>query len=370
MLDHELLHQKIGALADYCRELTTEHTPKNAELWREFWALSLDIFESFKTTMYPTKEEKDAEWLAYNEIKTTANALKQQMDEQLFIDIDKNIGDLERLVAAFSSPAQKNSFQAIQADYEPIMQLAEHTKSLMRGVRFSNKEEREAKYDRVQQLQAETKDYRRILLDAISEIAFNSLAQKIKSCKHNPEKDVFYTEVSFEGLKTASEAMKRRQSDLRDAVTEFSTLKMEMNNEDKSKVIALLDEVRATHNVFWEAHHTAFEALKKAKDKEYAEKHQVYLSKQEAFKARLAENIKRNQERLFKATEFRNKQEEQIVSLKNKLVDTESGIYADRLNAWLAEAEKKVQEGNEQIERLSKFIEEDNLKLQEVNNRE
>ncbi|MEY4927825.1 MAG: hypothetical protein RI894_2261 [Bacteroidota bacterium] len=370
MLDHELLHQKVGALADYCRELTPEHTPKNAELWRELWALSLDIFESFKTVMFPTKEEKDADWQAYNEIKNTANSLKQQMDERLFIDIDANIAHLELLVAAFSEPTKNSSFQAIQADYEPIMQLAEHTKSLMRGVRFSNKEEREAKYDRVQQLQTETKDYRRILLGATSEIAFNSLAQKIKACKHDPKKDVFYTEPSFDGLKIASENMKRRQADLRDVISEFSLLKVEMNADDKGKVIVLLDEVRATHNAFWEVHHIAFEDLKKAKDKEYADKHQVYLSKQEAFKARLADNIKRNQERLFKATEFRNKQEEQIISLKNKLVDTESGIYADRLNSWLAEAEKKVQEGNEQIERLKKFIEEDNLKLEEVNSRD
>jgi hypothetical protein len=370
MLDHELLHQKVGALADYCRELTTEHTPKNAELWREFWALSLDVFESFKTTMYPTKDEKELEWIAYNQTKAAANALKQQMDEQLFTDIDTNIANLESLAAAFSAPEQKNTYLAIQAGYEPIIQLAEHTKSLMRGVRFPNREDREAKYERVQQLITETKDYRRILLDGLSEIAFNSLAQKIKSCKYDPKKDIFYTEANFDGLKIASETMKRRQADLRDAVSIFSSNKQEMNSDDKSNVIALLDEVRNTHNTFWEAHHAAFDKLKQVKDKEYADKHQTYLDKQAAFKTRLAENIKRNQDRLFKATEFRNKQEEQIISLKNKLLDTESGIYADRLHEWLAEAETRVKEGNEQIARLATFIEEDTLKLQEVQARD
>ncbi len=370
MQDYELLHQKIGALADYYRELTTAHTPENAELWREFWALSLDIFESFKTTMYPTKDEKDAAWTEYSTIKTTANALKQQMDEQLFTDIDANIQQLAEKVDAFSEPAKARSFQAIQADFEPIIQLAEHTKSLMRGLRFPNREDREAKYERVQQLQADAKEYRRILLNAISEIAFNNLVAKIKLCSYDAKKDVFYTEPSFDGLKIASESMKRRQNDLRDVVAEFSNLKTEMNSDDKGKIIAVLDEVRATHNLFWDAHHKEFDALKQLKDKEYADKHQTYLDKQAAFKARLAENIKRNEDRLFKATEFRNKQEEQVASLKNKLIDTESGIYADRLTSWLEEAQRRVQEGNEQIERLQKFIEEDNLKLQEVNQRD
>lgn len=370
MENHELIHQKIGVLAAYLRDLTTEHTLENAENWREFWALSLDIFEGFKTTYFLTKEEKEAEWQDYNAIKTQANALKQTMDEQLFIDIDANIAVLQQKIAQFGQPKQKQSYQALQAEYEPIMQLAEHTKSLMRGVRFPNRDDREAKYALVQEEQAQLKEYRRIFLDSLSEMVCNGLTQKIKACRFDPKKDTFSTEVNFETLRNASETMKRRQQDLRDVIAEFSAVKSELNAQDKTKIAALLDEIRASHNDFWDAHHRDFESLKQAKDKEYADKHQEYLAKQAAFKLRIAENIKRNQDRLFKATEFRNKQEEQISSLKNKLLDTESGIYADRLNSWLAEAEQKVKEGNEQLERLARFIDEDTAKLQEVNDRQ
>ncbi len=368
MLDYQLLDHKIAALAEYAQELTTEQTPKNAELWREFWALSLDIFESFKTAQYPTKEEKDVAWAGYNVIKNNANALKTSIDEQVFVDIDNNIQSLENKVEALGASTQITTYQQVQATFEPIMQLAEQTKALMRNVRFPNREDREMKYERVQKLQVNAKDYRRILLDAISEIVFNDLIKKIKDCSYDAQKDVFYTEISFDALKTASETMKRRQSDLRNAVAEFSNLKTEMHSEDKSKIIAALDEVRATHNVFWETHHKKFDALKQEKDKEYADKHQNYLDKQAAFKRKIAENIERNKDRVFKATEFRNKQEEQVQSLQNKLIETESGIYADRLNAWLLEAQTRVKEGNEQIERLQKFIDEDTLKLQDLNN--
>jgi hypothetical protein len=188
----------------------------------------------------------------------------------------------------------------------------------------------------------------------------------MQTLRYDKNKEKLFENASFESLKSASENIKTRQKDFAVVVETFKNVKYIMTKDDKGTLVELLDATRTSQQDFWEEQQTVYAALRETKDKEYADKHNEYLRKQQNFKERLANNIKNNEERLQKALNYKANVQDQIVKHNEKLTEDIGEIFRERVMSWKAETEKKLQDVTAQIEKYEQYIAEDQEKMNTI----
>jgi hypothetical protein len=197
----------------------------------------------------------------------------------------------------------------------------------------------------------------------ISAKEVEKMAAALQPLRYDKTKEDLLANPSFDIIKGSSEIVKNRQKGLAEVVETFKNVKYLMTKDDKGVLVALLDATRTSQQTFWDEQQVVYLALREAKDKEYAEKHNDYLRKQQNFKERLATNIKNNEERLQKALHYKANVQEQIIKHNEKLSEDIGDIFRERVTAWKAETEKKLQDVLLQITKYEQYIAEDQEKL-------
>lgn len=186
--------------------------------------------------------------------------------------------------------------------------------------------------------------------------------------------------VTIGFLKTSKEEMFELQKKLNEAIQYYNEVKQFMHKPQREKVRKKIDEVRQSHNDFWERYREASNQLnvqyaeKQARWKEQMNENkekaranldknitqlEVALDKKEKIEA----NITKNEENLEKAREALSRFENKRDELQEKIDDSSNNNWIEKAEGWLEEHENKIKNIEEQIERLEGWIEEGEIQL-------
>jgi len=142
------------------------------------------------------------------------------------------------------------------------------------------------------------------------------------------------------------EEMKALSVKLREAGQDLSNHKTEMTFQHKQELFQLIQEVRQIQDAWWDDY-------KKHRDQ-----------KQSDFRERVKKNIEKNQERLRLQIAALERHETARDNLQEKIDASSGGDWLDRATGeYMPEIERKIDDIKESIERIEKWIEEDEAKL-------
>jgi len=132
---------------------------------------------------------------------------------------------------------------------------------------------------------------------------------------------------------------------LRNASELLSEYKDEMLGKHKQECFERIKDVRHLHDLYW------------------AEIIKMRGQKHDEFKQRVRNNLERNYERLRKANSALEKVRNHAADLQDQIHSAWSDDYRDRAYGWLSEAEVKINDIEESISQIEKWIREDEDKL-------
>ncbi|MFH1652543.1 MAG: hypothetical protein ABIE74_00645 [Pseudomonadota bacterium] len=141
------------------------------------------------------------------------------------------------------------------------------------------------------------------------------------------------------------EEMKVLSRVLRNAGSILSKYKEEIFGEHKQECFERIQEIRRIHDAWWEE-------LKRHRSK-----------RQEEFQLRARVNLEKNHERHRKATDALRRVRNHADDLRDKISSAWNDDFRDRASIWLSEAEDKIRDIEESIQRIEDWIREDEEKL-------
>lgn len=136
------------------------------------------------------------------------------------------------------------------------------------------------------------------------------------------------------------------------AMKRLSENKQFMLTAHKQECFDKFQEIKASHDKFWEFYRGKKQELHQERDR-----------KREAFIEKVRANIDKNREKLAKAESFLESQRARVDDIREKLSGENTSKWQDIYEGWLAEAESKVESAEEQVERIAAWIREDEEKL-------
>jgi len=139
--------------------------------------------------------------------------------------------------------------------------------------------------------------------------------------------------------------MKALNQVLRGASKMLSKYKSEMYGEHKQECFERIQEMRKVHDAWWES-------LKQQRSKRH-----------EDFQARVRANLERNYERHRKATGALESCRRHADELRDKIASAWNNDWKDKAYVWLSETEDKIRDIEQSVERIEKWIREDEEKL-------
>ncbi|MBT5304978.1 MAG: hypothetical protein HOL31_07850 [Candidatus Scalindua sp.] len=161
-----------------------------------------------------------------------------------------------------------------------------------------------------------------------------------------------FVDMLFFFDKTRVEQVKAWQRYLGDAMRKLSELKHQMIGEHKQECYERIQEIKESHDLFWQQHKEAWET----RNHERERNHSGYI-------ARVERNIEKNKERLRKATNALERQQERAREIRSKIRETTSSKWEGIFSEWLSEAESKIDDIESSISQISDWIDEDQRKL-------
>jgi hypothetical protein len=142
------------------------------------------------------------------------------------------------------------------------------------------------------------------------------------------------------------EEMKRLSDKLREAGQDLSNHKAEMTFQHKQELFQMIQEVRKEQDAWWAE-------LKKNRDQKKVD-----------FRERIKANLEKNRERLRLQIAALERHETARDNLQEKIDASSGGNWLDRATGeYMPELERKIDDIKESIERVEKWIEEDEAKL-------
>lgn len=217
-------------------------------------------------------------------------------------------------------------------------------------VRYPTGRLRQEAWDRFNSLRNEASrrgDAEREALRNLSAQNKSTIMSMCKGIEYSP-----FVDVLFFFDKTRVEQVKAWQRYLGDAMRKLSELKHQMIGEHKQECYARIQEIKESHDLFWQQHKEAWDARKHERERNHSE----YI-------ARVERNIEKNKERLRKASNALERQQERAQDIRSKIRETSSEKWEGIFSEWLSEAESKIDDIESSISQISGWIDEDERKL-------
>lgn len=241
----------------------------------------------------------------------------------------------------------------IKSDWAPVWALCKDIQAHFNAKpRFPTREQREAAWMRFNDLRndaAALRDAERADFIAMSTFYRDDILSSARVLMYHPAADTFLG--PFLGHETADE-MKRAGIRLRELGQQLSREKHKMTREHKQECFEYLQEVRASHDIFWERY------------REHRERQREAAAERQAdFRRRVRERISSHYVRLRNARNALDRQISHMSELRDKLDSARSPEFALRVASWMKEASNKIDDIREHISRVESWIREEEAKL-------
>jgi hypothetical protein len=224
------------------------------------------------------------------------------------------------------------------------------------GTRYPTKVERDKAWVRFNDLRSklfERANAERSRFRSESESLRNDILGIIKWASYSP-----ITDMLFFFLPTTVDEMKRKGESLKEAGQTLSTNKHRMLKEHKEECFSRIQEIRATHDHFWGQY-------KRLREEKQAESKQ----RRAEIAIRIRGNIRANHDRLAKAQSALERALSNFEANKERLAGARGLEYSERVAGWIAQDEEKVQSISESIVRIREWIEEEETRLRDLEQR-
>jgi hypothetical protein len=232
-------------------------------------------------------------------------------------------------------------------DWRPVWDKAKEIQTVFNsGIRYQTKELRDQAWTRFNNLRNEasqranadrerrfsvSKGWRDQIMDVIESARFSRLGEMI----------LFFDPMTAKDMKQLAEFLK-------DAGRMLSEKKHQMLREHKEECFQRIQEIRQTHDSFW----NEYKKTREIRQQEHREKISAVLDRIEA-------NISNNQTKKAKAEDALERAEANISKLDEMLENARGDDHRERVEGWLAEAHTKKESIEQSIRRIEEWIEQD-----------
>jgi hypothetical protein len=255
-------------------------------------------------------------------------------------------------------PDAPPSFSKVhRSDWRPFWQLAGKIQARFKeGVHYPTKELRDEAWRRFNELRdeanrrvTEERERMRYQSEEIRDVIFS----KCSGITWSP-----VTDTIFFFDQTTKDQVKAWGRYLAEAMQMLSKHKQEMISEHKQQCFDKFQEIKESHDLFWQQ-------FKETQQANWEEKKAARRRNRSEFVAKIESNIQNNREKLNKAMDALNRQRGHADDLRDKIRESTSRKWEDIHRTWLNEAETKIEDIESSIKRIEEWIEEDRHKLED-----
>ena len=292
-----------------------------------FWGQVKQVSDLFKTLKPLRREDRERLWIEFSAL---CEAVKK--DQQGFDKESKaNASTIESEIGSLSSGHWAGF---MRRDYGAFWGHAKEISHMFKTLKPLRREDRERLWDKFSGLCEETRNKKND----------ENENRRIKSKIHRDSILDEAERATLTFLGTIDE-LKAAGNRLREAGLLLSKYKHEMLGEHKQECFDRIQEIRKGHDAWWE--HFKGERAKRHQD----------------FQSRVRTNISANYDRLRTATDALERWRRNADNLRDIISSTSNDSHQEKASGWLSEAEDKIRDIEESIERIESWIYEDEQKL-------
>lgn len=275
--------------------------------------------------------------------------------------LDGEIDDLHEMITSAFSPLSGRRihhpyglFGDMVYDWRPAWDKAREIQALFSsGVRYPTAGAREAAWVRFNNVRSELS--RRSNADRdnvfmVSKAWRDLIIDELDVCRYSVLGEI----VVFFDPTTADE-MKALGARLKEVSRKLTDNKHQMLREHKDECFQKIQEVRATHDIFW----GRYKESREIKQQQFQQKIRDVLD-------RVEQNISKNYEKLEKAANALQRAEENIYKLEAMLSTAKGDDFREKVEGWLAEALEKHASIRESIRRMKDWIKQDETRRDDI----
>lgn len=254
-------------------------------------------------------------------------------------------------------------FEVERHDWRPVWALCKEIQATFRGYKgFETREQHQKEWERFSELRNRASN-----LANVEKAKFAAQSNQHKEVILSEARTAYWRASAdfFVGSvlgHTTVEEMKGLQRQLKDAGRRLSENKRLMTRADKEECFEAIKEARESHDQFWEKYKQLGEERREASER----KRQEFERKRAEWTDRVQANIHKNQNKLEKAENALERVRDRIRVLEDKFYETTSEKWQGLFSEWLGEARSKEQDIEESIERIVRWISEDQEKINDA----
>ena len=250
-----------------------------------------------------------------------------------------------------------------EKQWEAIFELMKEIKEDFAKVRYPNKAERDRAWQVFFDLRQDAHEKRQSQFQYKSREHHDELLNMLGGLDYWPLRDGL--EIAFvKSLREMKDEMTERGQKVTEAGRHFKSVKHEMIGEHKAEIHNKIIEIRESHEIFWD-HYKVKKAeltelweerqrVKEQRKRDFEERQE----RKELAKRNLELNIENNKERLEKAENALSKMQSHREELQDKLDSAYNDNFRERCEGWIDELDTKIDDVENQIKRLERWIEE------------
>ncbi len=301
------MYEDLSSLISRLREMVDEDSPQKG-YWKQVWSLIKEISAGFKTTRFPTKQEREEAWRRFQELVEEAKA-RGEADRARIAEQERNWEKRKR-----------NSDQA----RSEILVKAHYT-------RPSTGIEQAIAAPILLPIQ---------LVDAI--------LRKI---------------LGLEDLDARKEELLSCNKAMREAWDLFGELKADLLPADKAQIYKTLSDAQARLDAAWADYKEEGNRLWRLKQEAWERRQKEREEKHQQFVERVNANIQKLEGNLEKAKDALERHESRLEKLREDYENAWSDSFKERCSGWIDECQEKVSDIQASIERLEGWLDEERSKL-------
>lgn len=301
------MYEDLSSLISRLREMVDDDNPQKG-YWKEVWSLIKEISAGFKTTRFPTKQEREESWNRFQELVQEAKA-RGEADRARVAEQEKNWDKRKRksdearseiLVKTHYTRPSTGIEQAIAA---PILLPIQMVDAILRKI------------------------------------------------------------LGLEDLDARKEELLSCNKAMREAWDLFGEHKADLLPADKAHIYKTLSDAQARLDAAWADYKEEGNRLWRMKQEAWERRQKEREEKHQQFVERVNANIEKLEGNLEKAKEALERHESRLEKLREDYENAWSDSFKERCSGWIDECEEKVRDIQASIERMEGWLDEERSKL-------